>query len=116
MDDKRVDLYNEIYNKFKSIKKELFEEWKHKYPSCQVLENSSIEIIEILKNANIDDEDFKVWSSWRIRNLDIFKADLVGALHHDYKAKLVRYHDKWTKEKDKIDSLISEFRMKFIIK
>ena len=104
MDDKRVDSYNEIYDKFKSIKKELFEEWKHKYPSYYVLENSSIEIIEILKNDTIDDEDFKVWSSWRIRNLDIFKADLVGELNHK----------EWTKERKKIDNIISEFKMKFI--
>jgi hypothetical protein len=104
MDNKRVDSYNEIYDKFKSIKKELFEEWKNKYPSYYVLENSSIEIIEILKNATIHDEDFKVWSSWRIRNLDIFNVDLVGELNHK----------EWNKERKKIDDIISEFKMKFI--
>lgn len=105
MKDKRVGSYNEIYDKFKSIKKELFEEWKNNYPSYQVLDDSSIEIIEILKNATIDDEDFKVWSSWRIRNLDIFNADLVGELNHK----------EWTKERKKIDDIISEFKMKFIV-
>ena len=49
----------------------------------------------------IDDEDFKVWSSWRIRNLDIFNADLVGELNHK----------EWTKERKKIDDIISEFKM-----
>jgi thymidylate synthase len=102
-----------ITEKFVKINKTLFEEWKLKYPSPYRLESSASEIMRILRDTKIDNKDFSFWKSWRIRDLDIFLADLDGELGHDYDKRLVRYRAKWTKEKDKIDNLISDFKQKF---
>lgn len=105
--------FQKITEQFQKIRMELFEEWKSKYPSHHRLDSSASKIMQVLKESKIEDEDFEFWKSWRIREMDIFKADLVGELHHDYKKRLVRYKGKWTNEKEKIDKLISEFRQKF---
>ena len=113
MVEKNENPYILLNEKFKKIKKELFEEGRLKFPSFHILEKSASEIMELLKNPNIADEEFEFWASWKIREMDIFIADLVGELHHDYDNKLVRYYNKWIKEKGKIDSLIFEFTPKF---
>ncbi|MFK7832041.1 MAG: hypothetical protein AB8B52_02080 [Winogradskyella sp.] len=69
--------------------------------------------MQILKNTQIDDEEFKHWKLWRVKELDIFLADLPGELHHDYNKKLVRYKGKWDNEKDKITGWMADFRQKF---
>lgn len=113
MAEKTENPYILLDEKLKKIKKNLSEEWKLKFPSYHILENSASEIMTMLKNTNIVDEEFEFWSSWKIREMDIFIADLVGELHHDYDNRLVRYYNKWTKEKQKIDNLIFEFKAKF---
>lgn len=113
MNDKNDNQYNLIDLKFKIIKKELFEEWKNKFPSYSILEKSASDIIDILKKSNIEDNEFENWKFSTKIGLNIFIADLVGELEHDYEKRLDRYYKKWSKEKSKIDTYISEFRMKF---
>jgi hypothetical protein len=113
MDEKNQNQYNLLEQKFKKIRKELFEEWKIKYPSYHLLERSASEIQTLLKKSNIEDEEFKIWASWAKLKLDIFIADLVGTLEHDYEKGLDRYYNKWSKEKGKIDTLVSDFKTKF---
>ena len=113
MIEKKENFYILLNNKFEIIKIELFKEWKHKFPSYHILESSSIKVIDILKNSNIVDEEFKSWSARKIINMEIFKSDLVGELHHDYDNRLVRYFSKWDREKVKIYDLIIEFRTEF---
>lgn len=113
MEENKIVEFQKLTERFKKIRKELFEEWKLKYPSHYSLESSASEIMQLLKETKIEDEEFEFWKSWRIREMDIFKADLVEVLHHDYNKRLVRYKGKWTKEKEKIDILLSEFRQKF---
>ena len=113
MENNKIAEFQRIAERFQKIRKELFEEWKLKYPSHYRLESSATEIMKLLKETKIEDEEFEFWKSWKIREMDIFKADLVGELHHDYDKRLVRYKGKWDKEKAKIDNLISEFRQKF---
>lgn len=113
MIEKTENPYTLINAKLKKIKMEIFEESKLKFPSYHILERSASEIKEILKKSNIVDEEFEFWSSWEIRYMDIFIADLVGELYHDYDNRLVRYHNKWSIEKQKIDNLILNFRTKF---
>ncbi len=113
MENNKIAEFQKITERFQKIRKELFEEWKLKYPSHHRLESSATEIMQLLKETKIEDEEFDFWKSWKIREMDIFKADLVGELHHDYNKRLVRYKGKWDKEKAKIDNLISEFRQKF---
>ncbi len=106
-------VFDKITERFQKIRRALFEESKLKYPAHYRLESSASEIMQTLKDTKVEDEEFEYWKSWKIRELDIFIADLVGELHHDYDKRLVRYRGKWTKEKNKIDNLISEFRQKF---
>lgn len=113
MEENKETVIQSINEKFMKISRKLFDEWKLKYPSPYGLESSASEIMQILKETKIDDEDFNFWKSWRIRDLDIFIADLGGELKHDYDKQLVRYRGKWTKEKNKIDHLISDFKQKF---
>ncbi|PIV49667.1 MAG: hypothetical protein COS19_07445 [Flavobacteriaceae bacterium CG02_land_8_20_14_3_00_34_13] len=113
MDNNKITEFQKIAERFQKIRKKLFEEWKLKYPSHNSLKNSATEIMQLLKETKIDDEEFEFWKSWKIREMDFFIADLIGELHHDYEKRLKRYHGKWTKEKEKIDTLISEFRQKF---
>lgn len=105
--------YKILSEKLKKIKKEIFEQSKLKFPSHHTLENSASEIIQLLKNIKISDADFEEWSSWKVINMNIFIADLVGELHHDYDKRLVRYYNKWRIEKEKIDKLILDFTTKF---
>ncbi len=113
MKNKNKVQFQKLTERFQKIRKKLFEEWKLKYPSYYPLESCATDIVQLLKETQIEDEEFEFWKSWKIREIDIFKADLVGELHHDYDKRLVRYKGKWDKEKAKIDSLISEFRQKF---
>ncbi len=113
MENNKIAKFQKITERFQKISKKLFEEWKLKYPSHHRLESSASEIMQLLKQTRIDDEEFEFWKSWKIREMDIFIADLVGELYHDYEKRLEHYHGKWSKEKGRIDNLISEFRQKF---
>ena len=113
MKENNENKFQTIIDKFKIISQELFEESKLKYPSHYKLESSATKMMQILKENKIDDAKYNSWKSWKLRELDIFIADLVGELHHDYDKRLVRYRGKWTKEQNKIDTIISEFRQKF---
>ncbi|MFC7357080.1 hypothetical protein ACFQO1_05235 [Jejudonia soesokkakensis] len=105
--------FEELQEEFKKIKNELWEEEKLKFPSHHTLKQSADKIIDLLKNTKIEDEEFSIWSSWRRRYLDIFKADLVGELYHDYDKRNKRYRNKWLREKEKMTSLFSDFYIKF---
>ena len=61
-------------------------------------------IVELRKNNTV--MDITLHSIWR--NADIFNADLIGELHHDYKKQNKRYRDKWLVQKRKIDGITGE--------
>jgi hypothetical protein len=108
-------LINELNAKFKDIEQRLFEESQLKYPSISRLSHSASEIERYLDETEISRTDFLKWKSFRKRDLGIFREDLDGKLGHDYKNQLIRYRDKWFKEKTIIANLIDEFRSKFCI-
>jgi hypothetical protein len=113
MENNKITEFKKILDRFQKVRKELFEEWKLKFPSHSILERSASEIMQILKVTKSENEEFEFWKSWKIREMDIFIADLAGQLHHDYDKRLKRYHGKWTEEKGKLDNLIFEFQQKF---
>lgn len=113
MENKENAEFQKIAIRFQRISEELFEEWKLEHPSYYRLEISASEIMQVLEESKIEDDKFQTWKSWKTREIEIFKTDLVGKLHHDYNKRLVRYKGKWENEKNKIDKLISEFRQKF---
>ena len=90
MKNKNKVQFQKLTERFQKIRKKLFEEWKLKYPSYYPLESCATDIVQLLKETQIEDEEFEFWKSWKIREIDIFKADLVGELHHDYDKRLVR--------------------------
>lgn len=98
------------------IKRNLWEEEKLKFPSHYALESNAKRIINLLENNELNIEEYKSWSYWKVMNLKIFISDLVGELHHDYDKRNERYRGKWQKEKSKITSIISDFNFKFSIK
>lgn len=94
MDNNKITEFQKIAERFKKISNKLLEDWKLKYPPHYSLKSSASEIMQLLKETEIEDEKFEFWKSWKIREMDIFKADLVGELHHDYEKRLERYHRK----------------------
>ena len=76
-----------LSNSFKEIRRELFEEWKQKYPRPDVLEISSNKIIKLLKSVKIKNTDFEFWKFWTIDNLEDLLEDLEENLESDYKKK-----------------------------
>ncbi len=109
----KEDQIQMISEKFTLINRALIAQCKLKYPSPHTLENSALEIMETLRNITIDEKEFNIWRGYQLQYLDIFLADLEGELGHDYDQRLVRYFQKWTKEKLKIEKVISDFRQKF---
>lgn len=113
MESKKRTEFDKIAEQLQHIRQDLFEEGKLKYPSHYTLERNAQAIMQLFEGTEIEDDDFDFWKDWKIREMDIFIADLEGELHQDYDKRLARYRGKWTKEKSKIDNLISEFHQKF---
>jgi hypothetical protein len=100
--------YDLIDEKLKKIKQELREESKYKYPSPNSLERSATSLMGLMKKIQSEEEERIHWIYSLNLELEIFKADLVGELHHDYKKRNVRYRNKWNNEERKIREFISE--------
>lgn len=102
----------EINEKLKKIEQELREENKYKYPSPNSLERSALCLIELMKKIQSEEEELIHWIHSLKLELEIFKADLVGELYHDYDKRLVRYRNKWNNEERRILKIISEIKTK----
>ena len=105
--------YQKLGEKFKGIKKYLFEESKLRYPSVYSLQRAAEEIMLLLKVSEIGDEEFNLWSRRKIRFLDIFIADLTGELEHDCEKRNKRYNHKWRVQERKLNEMLSEFETEF---
>jgi len=105
--------YQNLRERFKEIKKGLFEESKLKFPSVHSLQRAAEKLESVLKSSEIKDEDFAFWSSWRVRDIDIYIADLPGELEHDYEKRNQRYGGKWRMQERKLLEMLFDFETKF---
>lgn len=116
METTNKETFDYLKEQLTEIKRNLLEEEKLKFPSHYALKNNAQRIVNLLENNELNIEEYKSWSYWKVMNLKIFISDLVGELYHDYDKRNARYRSKWLKEKTKITSIISDFIFKFSIK
>lgn len=102
-----------LNDRFKVVKKRVFEESKLKFPSVDSLERAGEELIRLLKESQIENEKFNTWAYREKRKLDIFIVDLPGELTHDYERRNQRYHDRWSSQQRKLNEMISDFEVTF---
>lgn len=69
MKNKNKVQFQKLTEWFQKIRKKLFEEWKLKYPSYYPLESCATDIVQLLKETQIEDEEFEFWKSWKIREI-----------------------------------------------
>ncbi|WP_027379849.1 hypothetical protein [Chryseobacterium daeguense] len=75
------------------------------YPFIQSYSETLLNLISYLRE-NDKVMSNKLLSLWM--DADIFKADIPGELHDDYKKRNKRYRENWLKQKKKIDTITSE--------
>jgi len=102
----------EFDNFIKKEKKELFENDFLKFPHIMVLERTADKLLNLIGDIKKEDSTSNTDFLSLKMDLDIFIADLPGELNHDYRNQNKGYKEKWSREKRKLDQLISRFRSK----
>ncbi|MFM9988976.1 hypothetical protein [Flavobacterium sp.] len=83
-------------------------ESRREYPSYSFLYSYSEKLLELIDKWRLENPEIDKTILLK-RNVQDFKSDLFGNLKHDYEKRLKRYYQKWSFEKNKIDSFKSQF-------
>ena len=103
---------SEFDNFIKKEKKELFDNDFLKFPNINVLERTADKLLNLIENIKKEDRTYNTDFLSLKMDLDIFITGLPGELNNNYRNQNKRYKEKWSKQKGKLDQLISRFRSK----
>ncbi len=78
------------------------------HPSYHFIENYSEVLLDVIAEVKKENNVMDTTLHYLWKDADIFQADLVGELLHDYEKRNKRYRDKWLTEKKKIDDITLE--------
>ena len=90
----------------KESRKELLDEEFKKRPTVYTLEQVGNKLLDLVKKLRSEDKFLDTTLISLKMDLDIFLADLTGALQHDYEKENKRYKGKWSNEKIKLNGFI----------